>query len=461
MDRVENVDLLVVGGGKAGKTLAVDQAKAGHKVVMVERKMIGGSCINVACIPTKTLVTSARAARTLHRARDLGLVVDRGRVDLDGLRRHESGVVEGLVQANLKQFAESGMDFVLGTAHFVAKRTIEIELKDGGTRRVTGENVVINTGSRATVPDIPGLRSARPWTNNRLVQLPELPERFLVLGGGRIGCECAQMFAAFGSQVTVIDHGDRILVQEDEDVSDAVTEVFRRDGIVVRLKEDVESVQRDETKGDVHLQLVDGDELVANDILVAVGREPATDRLRLDAAGVETDDEGFIEVDEYLRTTAEHTWAAGDVARAPMFTHASLDDYRVIKSCLEGRPRSTRDRLIPYTIFTTPELARVGMTEAQARATGHNVSVATLPVAQIPRARTMRDTDGFWKAVVDAGTHRILGASLLGPETGEAITTVQTAMVAGMPYTALRDAIITHPTITEGLNLLFADTAFA
>jgi pyruvate/2-oxoglutarate dehydrogenase complex dihydrolipoamide dehydrogenase (E3) component len=207
----------------------------------------------------------------------------------------------------------------------------------------------------------------------------------------------------------------------------------------------------------VLVKLVDGAALPADEVLVAMGRQPVTDRLNLPAGKIRTDDDGFIEVDEHLRTTAKNTWAAGDVARTPMFTHASLDDYRVIKSCLEGTPRSTRDRLIPYTVFVTPELARVGLTERQAREGGREVAVATMPVDRIPRARTMRDTDGFWKAVVDVESHRILGAALLGPEAGEAISTVQMAMVTGTPYPGLRDAIITHPTITEGFNLLFAD----
>jgi pyruvate/2-oxoglutarate dehydrogenase complex dihydrolipoamide dehydrogenase (E3) component len=451
-----DVDLLVIGSGKAGKTLAVDQAKAGRRVALVERKMIGGTCINVACIPTKSLVASARMIRMARRALDYGLVVEHAGVDVDRLREHKSGVVDGMVELNLKQFQDAGVDLVMGTARFTAKRTVEVELADGGTREIRGETVVVNTGSRPVVPDIPGLRGAHAWTSNTLVGVPEIPERFIVLGGGYVGCECAQMFSAFCSQVTLVTRSSCLLPNEDEDVSAAVRGFFERDGIDVRTSEDVEWVSREDDTS-VLVKLVDGAALPADEVLVAMGRQPVTDRLNLPAGKIRTDDDGFIEVDEHLRTTAKNTWAAGDVARTPMFTHASLDDYRVIKSCLEGTPRSTRDRLIPYTVFVTPELARVGLTERQAREGGREVAVATMPVDRIPRARTMRDTDGFWKAVVDVESHRILGAALLGPEAGEAISTVQMAMVTGTPYPGLRDAIITHPTITEGFNLLFAD----
>jgi pyruvate/2-oxoglutarate dehydrogenase complex dihydrolipoamide dehydrogenase (E3) component len=265
------------------------------------------------------------------------------------------------------------------------------------------------------------------------------------------------MFATFGSRVTIVENGPHLLTREDEDVAEAITELFMRDGIIVRAREDMEWVDRDPETGE-HVKLVDGDELVADEILVALGREPVTAELDLHAAKVKVTEEGFIEVDEYPRTSAKRAWAAGDVAGTPQFTHALLDDYRIIKSGLSGTPRrSTLDRLIPYTVFITPELGRVGLTEQLARGAGHDVVVATLPVAQIPRARTMRETDGFWKAVVDAGTRKILGAALLGPEAGETVSTIQRAMESELPYTELRDAIISHPTMTEGLNLLFAN----
>jgi pyruvate/2-oxoglutarate dehydrogenase complex dihydrolipoamide dehydrogenase (E3) component len=453
VDQFEKVDLLVVGSGTAGKALAVDQAGAGQRVVLVEREMIGGACVNVACVPTKSLVASARAERIIRRAKDLGILVEGSRIDLELLRQHETSVVEATVAKDIERFKASNVELVIGIAQFVAPRTVEVRL-NGHCRLIWGRRVVIDTGSMPVVPDIPGLVAARPWTSHTAITLPALPGHLLVLGGGPVGCEFAQVFAALGTHVTIVERGPHVLIDEDEDIAAAVTEAFHRDGIDVRVREDVEWVERDPDTG-VHMRLVDGEDITGDEILVAAGRKPTTELLGLTRAKVLRTDDGYIQVDEHLRTTAKHTWAAGDVAGTPTFTHASLDDYRIIKSCFAGTPRSTRDRLIPYTTFTTPELGRVGLTERQARDAGHDVVVATLPVAEIPRARTMHDTDGLWKAVIDAGTDRILGAALFGPLAGEVITTVHQAMAAGMTYPALRDAIICHPTMSEGLNLLF------
>ncbi|WP_330437732.1 FAD-dependent oxidoreductase [Micromonospora sp. NBC_00821] len=454
-DQPEEFDLLVVGGGKAGKTLSMDVARSGQRVAMVERGMIGGSCINVACIPTKALVTSARAARQLRDASALGLTVEGGRVDIDLLRAHKQDVVEGMVAANRQQFLDSGLHLVIGEAQFVGPRTVRVALADGGERLLRGSDVVINTGTRPHLPSVPGMAEAGVLTSDELLHLDRLPARLVVLGGGTVGVEFAQMFALFGSAVTLVEGGPRLLTREDPDVSDAVTRVFLDDGIDVRVGVAVARVDR-EADDSLRVTLDDGSVVIGDDVLVAAGREPVTDGLGLDVAGVRLSERGFVEVDEHLRTSAERTWAAGDVAGSPQFTHVSLDDYRIIRANLAGGQRSTADRLIPYAVFTTPELARIGLTETEARRAGYDIQVAHLPVAAIPRARTLRQTQGMWKAVVDTSTDRILGAALLGAEAGEVITSVQLAMLAGMPWTALRDAIITHPTMTEGLNLLFA-----
>ncbi|MGC5007740.1 dihydrolipoyl dehydrogenase family protein [Streptomyces sp. DT203] len=451
----ENVDLLVVGGGKAGKTLAMDWARTGKRVAMVERGMIGGTCINVACIPTKALVTSARTTRILARARQLGLDAEVPRVTAELLRDHTSGVVEGMVAINHKQFLDSGMDFILGQAHFTGERTVEVALNEGGTRLLRGTETVINTGAEPRVPDIPGLLGARPLTSETLLRLERLPAHLVIVGGGTVGLEFADMFAAFGSKVTLVARGPRLLAGEDEDIAEAVTGLLTAHGVNIITGRSVASVQRGTDK-EVTLTLSDGATVTGDDVLVAAGRQPVTNGLDLDAGGVRTTEHGFVAVDEHLATDAPHTWAAGDVAGSPQFTHVSLDDYRILKDNLAGGSRSTKDRLIPHTTFLSLDFARVGLTENQARAAGYNVRVAKLPVAAIPRARTMRETDGVWKAVVDAHTDRILGVALLGPEAGETLTTVQTAMLANLPYTALRNMIITHPTMTEGLNLLFA-----
>ncbi|MEU1366572.1 FAD-dependent oxidoreductase [Streptomyces sp. NPDC005803] len=453
-ENVEDVDLLVVGGGKAGKTLAMDTARAGGRVVMVERGMIGGTCINVACIPTKTLVTSARLARRAGSADALGLRLGTPTIDLELLRSHKQGVVSDMVQLNHRQFLDSGMDFALGTARFVAERTVAIDLNDGGHRVVRGADVVINTGTKPRLAAIPGLAEAEPLTSESIMDLRRIPERLVVLGGGYVGLEFAQMFAAFGSQVTVLERGPHLLPHEDRDIATALAACLQEDGVELITDASVQEVRREQ--GTVRILLKDGRTLTADDVLAATGRDPVTRDLGLETAGVRTDDRGFVRVDERLATDAPHTWAVGDVAGSPQFTHVSLDDYRIVKANINGGTRSTVGRLVPWNLFTDPELARVGLTEEEARATGRSIRVAKLPVKAIPRARTLRDTRGLWKAVVDRDSEQILGAALLGPESAEVLSVVQTAMWAEMPFTRLRDGMIAHPTMAEGLNALFA-----
>ncbi|GHB39089.1 pyridine nucleotide-disulfide oxidoreductase [Streptomyces viridiviolaceus] len=450
---VEDVDLLVVGGGKGGKTLAMDIARGGGRVAMVERGMIGGTCINVACIPTKTLVTSARLLDSLSRAEQVGVRAEKPVADLTLLREHKEGVVAGMVDLNHRQFLDRGMDFILGTARFTGERTVRVELNDGGTRVLRGKDVVINTGTVPGIPDIPGITEVEPLTSETLLHLDRIAEHLVVIGGGYVGLEFAQMFATFGSRVTVLHRGERVLPREDPDVSEALTGFLADAG--VRLHTGVTITEVSRGPSGVTVRLGDGTEVTGTDVLVAVGREPVTKNLDLDAAGVRTDDRGFVRVDDRLATSAPRTWAVGDVAGSPQFTHVSLDDYRIVKANIAGGDRRTTGRLVPWNLFTTPELARVGMTETEARAAGHDVRIARMPVAAIPRARTLRDTRGVWKAVVDRESDRILGVALLGPDASEVLTVVQTAMLTGAPYTLLRDSIIAHPTMAEGLNMLF------
>ncbi len=452
----EDVDLLVVGGGKAGKSLAMDRATAGWRVVMVERDKVGGTCINVACIPTKSLVGSARTLLTARRAAQMGVEVDgEPSVALDLLRRHKESVVSGMVSAHEAMFAASGMDFVRGTARFTGARTVDIATADGQRRVVRGRDVVINTGTVPAVPDLPGLADAQVWTSETILRLDRLPDTLLVVGGGYIGCEFASMFAIFGTRVTVLHAGTQLLPREDPDIAAAVMDILTQQGAEVRLGARAIGVHRAPGHGGVVVALDGGDQVSAQEVLLATGRAPVTAGLGLDAAGVRLTERGFVGVDDHLRTTAERTWAAGDVAGSPQFTHASWSDFRILRENLTGGSAVTTGRLVPYTVFTTPELARVGMTEAEARAEGYRVKVARLPLAAIPRAKTLHDTVGMWKAVVDADTDQILGAALLGQNAGEVISAVQMAMLGGLRYQQVRDAVITHPTMGEGLNLLF------
>ncbi|MGM7774485.1 dihydrolipoyl dehydrogenase family protein [Arthrobacter sp. KNU-44] len=457
---IEDVDLLVVGGGKAGKTLAMDLARSGRKVAMVERSMIGGTCINVACIPTKTLINSGRVLNSVRRAGEFGISGAKDpRMDLKLLRHRKEDVVETMVKGQFAAFTGSGMDFILGEAKFTGPRTVEVTLNDGGVRALRGTDVVLNLGTEPLLPPIDGLAESGVQTSNTLLELESLPESIIILGGGYVGCEFADLLNTIGVKVTIVQGGAQLLAREDTDIAAAVAQNFTDAGITLRLGARAQAVTR-APDGTVTLKLSSGETVYAADILVAAGRRPMTEGLNLEAAGVELDDRGFIRVDEYLQTTADGVWAAGDAAGTAQFTHASYDDYRVLQTNLAaqdgtGQPRSTAGRLIPYCVFTTPELGRVGLSERQARDAGYSVRLAKMPVMAIPRARTVGHLDGIWKAVIDRDTNRILGAALLGTEASETIAVVQMAMLAGAEYTAVRDAIITHPTMAEGLTLLF------
>nr|WP_300338441.1 FAD-dependent oxidoreductase [Actinomyces sp.] len=465
-EQVEEVDLLVVGGGKAGKSLAMARAKGGDRVVMVERDKIGGTCVNVACIPTKTLISSARVLREVQGAAAYGVslplseggaeALAEARVSLAALRERKEGVVGGMVAAHRDTlFPSSGMDFVLGTARFVAPRTVEIETADGATRRVRGRKVLINTGTVPAVPAIEGLAETPFWTSEDLLTLPELPSHLLVVGGGVIGVEMASLMGLLGVPVTLVHAGDHVLDREDEDVAAQVTAGLEALGAEILTGARVKRVQggREGARA-VVVHTEDGREATGSHLLVALGRRPVTDGLGLEAAGVEVTERGFVKVDDHLRTSAEGVYAAGDVAGTAQHTHASWSDFRVLRDLLAGKEASTAGRLIPWAVFTTPELGHVGMTESEARQAGREIRVAKTPTAAVPRARTLGRTEGFYKVVVDATTDEILGAAVIGTEASEVITSVQMAMLGGLRWHQLRDAVITHPTMSEGLNIV-------
>jgi pyruvate/2-oxoglutarate dehydrogenase complex dihydrolipoamide dehydrogenase (E3) component len=455
---VEQFEFIVVGGGKGGKTLAAKMASAGRQVAMIEEGMIGGSCINVACIPSKTLVTSAKVAETVQRAGDFGIRVASAVVDAVGVRAHKRAVVSAMVERNQANFDRSGMTLLIGTGRFTGPRAVEVRLHEGGVRQLSGDKIFINTGTRPHLPPIPGLDNARTLNSESIQELDRLPDHLIVLGGGYIGCEFAQMFRRFGSQVTLIDRGEAFLDHEDADVAEKILQIFQEDGVEVILGASAQRVEWLEDQSvRVKLQTSSGERSVeGTDLLAAVGRVANTEKLNLDAAGVKWDGRGFIQVNERLETTAAGVWALGDVTGGPQFTHVSLDDYRIVAANLSGGNRSTADRVIPYTLFIDPELGRIGMTETEARARGLNVQVARLAASAVPRAMTSGETRGYLKAVVDAESGKLLGASILAASAGEVIAVIQVAMHAGLPYTALRDMIFSHPTMAEGLNDLFA-----
>jgi len=452
----EKYDLVVVGGGKAGKSLAMLRAKTGDKVFMVERDKIGGTCINVACIPTKTLVSSARRLVEVRTAASYGVDLPgadlaSARVDLQALRARKESVVGGMVEAHKRMFAAPGLDFVLGTAKFVGPKTVEATLADGSVRVVEGEKVLINTGTTPAIPPIEGLGDVAYWTSEDALRLTEIPDRLVILGGGVIGVEMASMMAAFGANVTLIEGGEHILAREDADVAEEMAANLAAQGVTVRTGERAMRVSSDGEGVVVHTT---AGEVAGTRLLVALGRTPVTKGLGLEAAGVELTERGFVKVDSRLETTAPGVYAAGDVAGTPQFTHASWNDFRVLRDLFAGKEASTEGRLIPWAVFATPELGRVGMSESEARAAGRDIRVAKVAAAAVPRAKTHGHVEGFYKVVVDAETEEILGAAIVAESASEVIAAVQTAMLGGLPWPKLRDAVIAHPTMAEGLNIV-------
>ncbi|MEH2203190.1 MAG: mercuric reductase [Nostoc sp.] len=457
----QHYDDIIIGGGKAGKTLAPALVADGRKTALVERSlnMIGGGCINIACIPTKTMVASANVANTVRNSAAYGVKANTPIVNLAAAIQRKRSVVQSAREMNLHNL-ETALDrnLIIGEARFVAPKTIEVTTTEGNNRLLTAERLFINTGTRPLIPSIPGLTEVEFLTSESIMELENLPEHLIVLGSGYIGLEFAQMFRRFGSRITVIGQNKQILSQQDPDIAIAVQTLLEQDGIEFLLKAKVLRVDCTGNETILQIQVADRSlSLQGSHLLVAVGRAPNTESLNLPAAGVATDTRGFIQVNDRLETNVPGIWALGDINGGPQYTHISLDDYRIIKTNLiDGGDRSTSNRLVPSCLFIDPELAHVGLTETETRQQGYAIRVAKVDASAVPRARTLGQTDGLLKAIVDTETGRILGCSLLCHEAGEVISTVQMVMQAQMPYTVLRDGILTHPTMTEGLNILFS-----
>jgi pyruvate/2-oxoglutarate dehydrogenase complex dihydrolipoamide dehydrogenase (E3) component len=460
MTSAQHYDAVVIGSGQGGKPLSTTLAEAGYKTALVEREHVGGTCVNVGCTPTKTMVASAKVAYFERRSADYGVHNGPVSVDMVEVRQRKRNIVESFrngVRRNIE--STEGLDLLLGEARFVGEKELEIQLNDGETILLTSDNVFINVGARPMDPPIEGLDNVPTLNSTSIMELGEVPEHLLVLGGGYVGLEFVQMFRRFGSEVTIVQRGEQLLAREDADVAEAVAEILREDGIEVLLE--TEALHAEQTDdGGVGLTVRTPDEertLSGSHMLVAIGRPPNTDLLNLEAAGVETDKRGFVEVNERLETNVPGIYALGDVKGGPAFTHISYDDYRIISTnLLEDGNASTADRLVPYTVFIDPQLGRVGLSEREAREGGRDVRVARMPMSHVARALEVDEPRGFMKAVVDAETNRILGCAILGIEGGEIMSMIQIAMMGGVPYTALRDGVFAHPTLAESLNKLFA-----
>ncbi len=462
MNAPEKYDVLVFGGGTAGKLAAWTMAKEGRRTAVVDRKYIGGSCPNIACLPSKNIIHSAKVASLVGRHREFGIETGPISIDMAGVYRRKRDMVDGIIQVHLDKYHEAlnqhrGDELIFGEATFVAPRTVHIALRDGGERTLTADRVFVNVGTHATIPDMPGLREAQPMTHIEALDLQRRPDHLIVLGGGYVGLELSQALRRLGSRVTLIERSSQLVTNEDADVSQAILQLFRDEGIDVLLGTQVLSVNG--LSGEhVSLQLQTGNGarmLEGTGILVATGRTPNTMGIGLEKAGIEVTEKAHIRVNDRLETTAANVWAMGECAGSPYFTHVSEDDFSVIHENLNGGHRSTRDRLVPYCVFIDPELARVGLNESQARERGVAYRVASVPFDAAWRAWTISERRGFMKTLIDAHSDRILGFTAFGPEAGELMGTVQLAMLAGAPYTILRDAMFAHPTMTEGLKALF------
>src|SRR5215467_9614994 len=459
MSQIEQFDVLVFGSGAGGKLTAWVSGKEGLRTAVVERGLVGGSCPNIACLPTKNVIHSAKVADFVRHDRDFGSGTAPASMAMAEVRARKRRMVDGLVSMHMDKYKESGAELIIGEGSFTGPKTIQVRLNNGGVRTLYGERVFLNLGTHAAIPDIPGLREAKPLTHVEALELDRLPSHLIVLGGGYVGLEFAQAFVRFGSRVTVLEHGPQLLAREDKDVADALLELLHLDGVDVRLNVEVAAVEG--SSGDsVRVSLTPSagtSPLEGSDILVATGRIPNTQNVGLDQTGVALDARGYIQVNERLETTAPSIWALGECAGSPQFTHISEDDFRIVQANLHGGSRNTRDRLVPFCLFTDPEIARVGLNENEAVAAGRPYCVAKLPMEAVLRARRLSETRGFMKVLVDRDSDEILGFTAVGPYAGEIMAVVQTAMMGRLPYTALRDAVFTHPTMAEGLGPLFGE----
>jgi pyruvate/2-oxoglutarate dehydrogenase complex dihydrolipoamide dehydrogenase (E3) component len=459
MPQVERFDTLILGSGQGGKLLAWHLARSGRRTAVVERRWIGGSCPNVACLPSKNEIWSAKVAQLAHHASHFGTTTGRVGIDMGKVRQRKRDMVAREVALHLQNFETSGAELIMGSGRFVAPRTVEVRLDgDGDTRVVSAEQAFLNIGTHAAVPSIPGLEAARPLTHIEALELDYLPTHLIVLGGGYVGLEFAQAYRRFGSRVTIIQREPQLMVQEDADVAQEMQRVLGAEGINVLLS--AETLQVRGTSGqEVALVVATASgevKIEGSDIMVAVGRVPNTAGIGLEKTGVELDGRGYIHVNDRLETSGPGIWAMGECAGSPQFTHVSVDDFRIIRDNLAGGYRTTRDRLVPYCMFTDPALAHVGLSEREAKRRHIAVRVAKLPTSAVLRTQATDETQGFMKALVGADD-RILGFTMIGADAGEVMAVAQTAMLADLPYPRLRDAILAHPTMAEGLGLLFSN----
>ena len=458
MPEIEKYDAIVLGTGEAGKYMAWHLGGSGKRVAAIERKYLGGACPNIACLPSKNVIHSAQVASSFERGPEFGMHTDKWSVSMPRVRARKREMVEGLQQIHRDNFARNKVEVVMGEGRFISDRTLNVSLLGGGERVLHGDQVFLNVGTRAEIPNLPGMAEASPLTHVEALELDVVPEHLLILGGGYVGMEFAQAMRRLGSRVTIMERNDRLLYREDADVSQAMTQLFQDEGIVTVTNTSLGRVEGKSGKGVRLHGSRRGSEIIVegSHLLVATGRLPNTEGIGLESAGIKTTKKGFVQVNDRLETTAPSVWALGDCTGGPIFTHISFEDFRIVRANLAGAQRTTKGRQVPSCLFTDPELARVGLDETQARQQGIPFRVSKIPMASVLRARTISETRGFLKALISTTDDQILGFTGFGVGAGETMATVQLAMKAGIPYTVLRDMTITHPTLAEGIVSLFS-----
>jgi pyruvate/2-oxoglutarate dehydrogenase complex dihydrolipoamide dehydrogenase (E3) component len=458
MPQAEHFEVLVVGSGAGGKLIAWHMAQSGRRTAVVERRWIGGSCPNIACMPSKNEISSAKVAHLTRNAARFGTTAGPIAIDMGVVRKRKREMVERQVVKHLQAYKASGAELIMGNGRFAGPKTLEITLNDGGTRVLSADKVFLNLGTHAALPNVSGLEAAQPLTHVEVLELDRLPPHLLIIGGGYSGLEFAQAFRRFGSKVTVIEAGPQILAREDSDVAHEMLRILSDEGIEIVAGAELLQVRgRSGEKVSLVVRTRSGERAIeGSDMLVSAGRIPNTSGIELKEAGIELDERGYIRVNERLETSAPDVWAIGECAGSPQFTHISEDDFRIIRGNLAGNARSARDRLVPYCMFTDPPLARVGLSEGEAERRGIAARVVKLPMDSVLRAQATDERQGFMKALVGESDDRILGFAMIGAEAGEVLAAVHTAMLAGLSYARLADAAFAHPTMAEGLSSLFS-----
>ena len=458
-DTDNKYDAIIIGSGQGGNPLAVAFANAGRRTAVIEKQYVGGTCINYGCTPTKTLVASARIAYEANRAQEFGINVSNVSVDFRKVIQRKNQIVESFREGSRKRLDEAeNLDLIFGTVRFISANQLEVTERNGNVKQLIADEIIINTGAKPYIPDIPGLNKISYLDSTSIMELDQIPDHLIILGGGYIGLEFGQMFRRFGSRVTIIHRGRQLLNREDADIAEEVLKIIEEDGIEVLLNSSIEkvlSVSGD--KIEVVCRSTEGESKIKGDrLLLATGRSPNTGELNLNAAGIEVDDRGYIKVDDQLKTTASQVYAIGDVKGGPAFTHISYDDYRVLRTNLLDDGNATiLGRQIPYTVFIDPQLGRVGLSEKQAKEKGIRYRVAKMPMSYVARAIEMNETRGLMKVLVEQNSDKILGCAILGIDGGEIMAILQVAMMGDIPYTKLRDGIFAHPTLAESMNNLF------